>query len=97
MHGDVLIVDDAPHTLEIMATLLESKGLSVRTARGGRQARSLARAEHAGEASNRSSHGLGLAFCKQAVLAHCGAIHVEAVEPTGSRFVVELPGSRRSP
>jgi signal transduction histidine kinase len=40
----------------------------------------------------RASHGLGLAFCKRAVTAHGGTIRVEPVEPTGSRFVVELPG-----
>ena len=37
------------------------------------------------------SAGLGLAFCKLAVEAHGGAIGVEAVEPHGSLFWVELP------
>src|SRR5262249_17980222 len=37
------------------------------------------------------SAGLGLAFCKLAVLAHGGAIGVEAVAPHGSLFWVELP------
>ncbi|MEZ4366919.1 MAG: HAMP domain-containing sensor histidine kinase [Kofleriaceae bacterium] len=37
------------------------------------------------------SHGLGLAFCQQAVAAHGGAIWVEASEPSGATFVVRLP------
>lgn len=39
----------------------------------------------------RISHGLGLAFCKQAVEAHGGSITVEDVAPHGTRFVVRLP------
>ncbi len=37
------------------------------------------------------SAGLGLAFCKLAVEAHGGRIGVEAREPRGSRFWIELP------
>lgn len=40
---------------------------------------------------DRVSHGLGLAFCKQAVEAHHGSITVEDVVPHGTRFVVRLP------
>jgi two-component system, sensor histidine kinase and response regulator len=43
------------------------------------------------DAQARVSHGLGLAFCRQAVEAHGGVIRVEAAVPTGARFVVELP------
>jgi signal transduction histidine kinase len=39
----------------------------------------------------RVSHGLGLAFCKQAVEAHGGTIAIEDVTPHGTRFVVTLP------
>jgi signal transduction histidine kinase len=34
--------------------------------------------------------GLGLAFCKLAVEAHGGRIFVDANEPTGSVFIVEI-------
>ena len=39
----VLVVDDSPETLEIIATLLEANGYEVRCARGGREALALAR------------------------------------------------------
>lgn len=39
----------------------------------------------------RTSHGLGLAFCKLAVEAHGGQISVTDNEPHGARFTVELP------
>lgn len=39
----------------------------------------------------RTSHGLGLAFCKLAVEAHGGQVSVSNVEPHGARFRVELP------
>ncbi len=38
-----------------------------------------------------AGHGLGLAFCQHAVAAHGGTLRVEAAEPTGTRFVAELP------
>lgn len=47
------------------------------------------------QAPARTSHGLGLAFCRQAVKAHGGSIHIEDADPHGARFVVELPGSAR--
>jgi K+-sensing histidine kinase KdpD len=43
------------------------------------------------DAHARVSHGLGLAFCRQAVHAHGGQIRIEPVDPTGACFVVELP------
>lgn len=39
----------------------------------------------------RTSHGIGLAFCRQAVESHGGTICVEAAQPHGARFVVTLP------
>jgi signal transduction histidine kinase len=39
------------------------------------------------------SHGIGLAFCRHAVEAHGGRVFVEAAEPRGARFVVELPAA----
>lgn len=49
------------------------------------------------DAHARVSHGLGLAFCRQAVEAHGGVIRIEPVEPTGVCFVVELPCARWVP
>ncbi|HEY0882359.1 MAG TPA: ATP-binding protein, partial [Archangium sp.] len=40
----------------------------------------------------RKSHGIGLAFCRQAVEAHGGTMTVEDADPCGARFVIELPG-----
>jgi signal transduction histidine kinase len=40
----------------------------------------------------RSSSGLGLAFCRLVAEAHEGRIWVEANEPRGSSFMLELPG-----
>jgi signal transduction histidine kinase len=42
-------------------------------------------------AVTRTGHGLGLAFCKLAVEAHGGSIHVEDASP-GTLFRVRLPG-----
>jgi len=39
----------------------------------------------------RSGRGLGLAFCRLVMTMHGGRIWVEDNEPTGSRFVLELP------
>jgi K+-sensing histidine kinase KdpD len=44
------------------------------------------------DALARHSHGIGLAFCRQAVEAHGGQMTVEDAEPCGARFVIELPG-----
>jgi signal transduction histidine kinase len=42
--------------------------------------------------------GLGLAFCKMAIEAHEGMIHIEDNHPVGSVFTIVLPmASRRSP
>ncbi len=43
------------------------------------------------ERQRASSHGLGLAFCKQAIEAHGGSIHVEPDARGGNSFVVWLP------
>ena len=47
-----------------------------------------------GETKVRSGSGLGLAFCQMVAEAHEGRIWVEENTPTGSVFVVELPGTR---
>jgi two-component system sensor histidine kinase/response regulator len=47
--------------------------------------------------SSYHSAGLGLAFCKLAVLAHHGAIGVESARPKGSRFWFELPATAEDP
>jgi signal transduction histidine kinase len=39
----------------------------------------------------RSSHGLGLAFCRQAVEAHGGHMMVEDTGSRGARFIIDLP------
>ncbi len=48
------------------------------------------------DAGARRGHGLGLVFCRRAVEAHGGRIRVEANEPRGTKFVVELPRTRIS-
>jgi signal transduction histidine kinase len=40
----------------------------------------------------RPSRGLGLTFCRLVMTLHQGRIWVEDVVPTGSRFILELPG-----
>lgn len=45
----------------------------------------------AGVSDMRPSHGLGLTFCKLAVEAHGGTIHVTENTPRGCRFIVEIP------
>lgn len=45
----------------------------------------------AGRVVHRPGHGLGLAFCRQAVSAHEGRIWVESNHPRGSRFCLRLP------
>ena len=42
----------------------------------------------------RSSHGLGLVFCRRAVTVHGGAIWIDEQAPRGSCFCVRLPVSR---
>ena len=39
----------------------------------------------------RASHGIGLAFCRQAVEAHGGEMTVEDAQPRGARFVIVIP------
>lgn len=39
----------------------------------------------------RASHGIGLAFCRQAVEAHGGEMTVEDASPQGARFLITLP------
>ena len=40
----------------------------------------------------RTSHGIGLAFCRQAVEAHGGQMTVEDALPQGARFIIDIPG-----
>jgi signal transduction histidine kinase len=47
-----------------------------------------------GEPERIAGHGLGLAFCKQAVEAHGGRIDIEDAEPQGTRFVITLPAMK---
>lgn len=49
------------------------------------------RLDSADDPQARSSHGLGLAFCKQAVEAHAGQLAVEDAPGGGSLFVIRLP------
>jgi len=46
--------------------------------------------DEAGRHPTRSGRGLGLTFCRLAVQAHAGSIHVEDAAP-GARFVVRIP------
>ncbi|MBK7948594.1 MAG: HAMP domain-containing histidine kinase [Deltaproteobacteria bacterium] len=51
-----------------------------------------------GEGRTRSGGlGIGLAICRRIVASHGGAIHVEAGELGGARFVFTLPTSRPGP
>jgi signal transduction histidine kinase len=45
----------------------------------------------------RPSRGLGLTFCRLVMTLHQGRIWVEDVVPTGSRFILELPGLHAQP
>jgi signal transduction histidine kinase len=45
--------------------------------------------EHGERGTTRAGRGLGLTFCKLAVLAHGGSIHVEDLAP-GAAFCVRL-------
>jgi signal transduction histidine kinase len=47
-----------------------------------------------GDDADRTGHGLGLAFCRQAVEALGGAIWIEDNEPRGNRFCFRLPALR---
>jgi signal transduction histidine kinase len=44
-------------------------------------------------AAARANRGLGLYFCKLAVEAHQGTIHVESRPGLGTVFVIRLPGA----
>ena len=46
---------------------------------------------HKGEHEAHSGSGIGLAFCKVVAEAHEGRIWVEANDPRGSLFVLEIP------
>jgi two-component system CheB/CheR fusion protein len=45
----------------------------------------------------RQNRGLGLYFCKLAVEAHGGTIHVEQRGDLGAVFVVRIPESNQTP
>jgi len=45
----------------------------------------------------RLSRGLGLTFCRLVMTLHQGRIWVEDAAPTGSRFILELPGLHAQP
>ena len=47
-----------------------------------------------GVSEARSSHGLGLVFCRRAVSVHGGAIWIDDQAPSGSCFCVRLPVAR---
>ena len=49
------------------------------------------RAGHPVDRDDAAGRGLGLTFCRLAVEAHGGTIHVEPAAPGGSSFVVRLP------
>jgi two-component system sensor histidine kinase/response regulator len=52
------------------------------------------RAGGSGVQEGRSSHGLGLVFCRRAVTAHGGAIWIDPQATRGSCFCVRLPVAR---
>jgi two-component system, sensor histidine kinase and response regulator len=52
------------------------------------------RAGGSGERGARSSHGLGLVFCRRAVTVHGGAIWIDDHVTLGSCFCVRLPAAR---
>jgi signal transduction histidine kinase len=70
--------------------VVEDRGAGVREEDRARIFTSWTRLDE-GDPHARTSHGIGLAFCRQAVEAHGGAIRVEAAHPHGARFVVTLP------
>ena len=41
-----------------------------------------------------ASHGIGLAFCRQAVEAHGGEMVVEDASPRGTRFIITIPPAK---
>lgn len=45
-----------------------------------------------GDLHARASHGIGLAFCRQAVEAQGGQMRVEDAPPQGARFIIVIPG-----
>lgn len=54
------------------------------------------RFERAASMRHYGGMGLGLYVARQIVEAHGGRIHIEGAEPTGARFVVQLPVETRS-
>lgn len=70
--------------------IVEDRGTGVRAEDRERVFVSWTRLEEA-DPQGRASHGIGLAFCRQAVESHGGHICVEDATPHGARFVVTLP------
>ena len=70
--------------------IVEDRGTGVRPEDRERVFLSWTRLEEAAP-RGRASHGIGLAFCRQAVESHGGHIRVEDAVPHGARFVVTLP------
>ena len=56
-----------------------------------------ARSDRDVDRAARTSHGLGLAFCRMAVAAHGGELWVEDNVPHGSVFCVRLPRRQAAP
>jgi two-component system sensor histidine kinase/response regulator len=77
---------------EGLVLVVEDRGAGVRAEDRERIFTSWTRLEEI-DPHARSSHGIGLAFCKQAVEAHGGHIRVETASPNGARFVVTVPPS----
>jgi signal transduction histidine kinase len=75
---------------QVLELIVEDRGTGVRAEDRERIFDAWTRLDDVGPLA-RSSHGIGLAFCRQAVEAHGGTIHVEDAQPHGARFVVRLP------
>jgi signal transduction histidine kinase len=89
--GSAIRLVAAPGAGERVAIRVHDRGPGVPAAERARVFEPYARIERGAVRAARSSHGLGLAFCKLAVEAHRGRIWIEDDQPAGSVFCVELP------